>query len=102
MKLNNSRGEWTDISHPITERPNMWHRLPAFPNFAPIATQLVSMHTTACVFNRNWPKWGMLFAKTHARLRIERASQMLFLSDNHVFSDFSEAELLDMSLEDDA
>ena len=44
----------------------------------------------------------MMFAKTRAILRIERASQMLFLSDNHVFTEFSEAELLDLSLEDDA
>ena len=43
-----------------------------------------------------------MFAKNRARLGIERASQMIFLAENHVFTEFSEAELLDLSLEDDA
>ena len=42
-----------------------------------------------------------MFAKNRARLSIERASQMVFLSENDVFTDFSEAEMLDMWLEDD-
>ena len=42
-----------------------------------------------------------MFAKNRAGLGIERASQMIFLAENHVFAEFAEAELLDLSLEDD-
>ena len=89
---------------PITERRNLWNRLPTFPKLAVIANRPLSMHTTACASERNWSerKWGLMFAKNRARLGIERASQMIFLAENHVFTEFSEAELLDLSLEDDA
>ena len=36
-----------------TERRNLWNRLPAFPNLAVTASQLLSMHTTACVSELN-------------------------------------------------
>ena len=87
---------------PISERRNLWNWLPAFPKLAVFANRLLSMHTTACASERNWSKWGLMFAKNRARLGIERASQIIFLSENHVFTEFSEAELLDLSLEDDA
>ena len=59
------------------------------------------MHTISCASERNWSKWGVMFAENCARLSIERASQMICLSENFVFIDFSEAEMLGMSLEDD-
>ena len=86
---------------PITERRNLWNWLPASLILAVIANRLWPMHTTACASERNRLKWGLMFAKNLARLGIERASQMIFLSENHVFTEFSEAELLDLSLEDD-
>ena len=86
---------------PITERRILWNWLPAFPKLAVIANILLSVHTTACVSERNWSNWGLMFAKNCARLGIERASQMIFLAENHVFTEFSEAELLVLSLEDD-
>ena len=58
------------------------------------------MHTTACASERNWSKWDLIYAN-RARLGIERASQMIFLSENHEFTEFSEAELVDLWLEDD-
>ena len=67
-----------------------------------IAKQLLYMHTTACASKRNWSKRGLMFANNRARLGMERASQMIFLAENHVFTEFCEAELLDLSLEDDA
>ena len=42
-----------------------------------------------------------MFAKNRARLGIECASQLILLSENHVFTEFSQVELLDLSLEDD-
>ena len=63
-----------------------------------IANQLLSMHTTSA---RNWSKWGLMYAKNRARLGIECASKIIFLSENHVFTEFCEAESLDLSLEDD-
>ena len=60
------------------------------------------MHTTACASERNWSNWGLMFAKNRARLGIERASQMILLPENHVVTEFSEVELLDLSLKDDA
>ena len=86
---------------PITECRNLWNWLTAFPNLALIASLLFSMHTTACASERNWSKWGLMFARNCKRLSIQRAEQMIFLSENHVFADFSEAQLLDLSLEDD-
>ena len=56
----------------------------------------------ACASESNWSNWGLMFAKNCARLGIERVSQMICLAENHVFTEFSEAELLDLSLEDDA
>ena len=87
---------------PIKERRNLWNWVPAFPKLAVVADRILCMHTTACASERNWSKWGLMFAKNRARLGIERASQMIFLSEKHVFTEFSEAELLDLSLEDDA
>ena len=40
-------------------------------------------------------------AKNRAKLGIERASQMVYLSGEYFFTEFCEAELLDLSLEDD-
>ena len=85
----------------ITECRNLWNWLTAFPNLALIASLLLSMHTTARASERNWSKWGLMFAKNCTRLSIQRAEQITFLSENHVFTDFSKAELLDLSLEDD-
>ena len=59
------------------------------------------MHTTACASERNWSKLDLMFANDRAKLSVEHASQMIFLSENHVFTDFSEAEMLDLPLEDD-
>ena len=85
----------------ITKRRNLWNWLPNFSNLTLIVTRLLFMHTTACASERNWSKWDLMFAKNRARLGIERAIQMIHLSKNHVFTDFSEAEMLDLSLEDD-
>ena len=52
----------------ITERRNLWNWLPAFPELTVITNRLLSMHTTACASERNWSKWGLMFAKNHARL----------------------------------
>ena len=70
----------------------------AFPKLAVIANRLLSMDTTACASERNW---GLKFSKNRARLGIEHALQMIFLSEYHVFTEFSEAEMLDLSLVDD-
>ena len=75
--------------------------LPAIPNLASIATQLLSMHTIACASGRKWPKWGLILTKNGGGLGIVHASQMNFLSEDHVLTEFSEAELLDLLLEDD-
>ena len=85
----------------ISEHRNMRNWLPDFPNSALIATRLLSMHTTACASERNWSKWGLMFAKNRAKLCIQGACQMTFLSENHGFADFTEAEMPDLSLEDD-
>ena len=87
---------------PITERRKFWNWLPALPKLAVIANQTFSMHTTACASERNWSRWGLMFANNRARLGIDRASQMICLAENHVATEFPEAELLDLSLEDDA
>ena len=85
----------------ITEHRNLWNWLPDFPKLALIATRLLSMHTTARASERNWSKCDLMFAKNRARLSIERASQMIFLSESLVFTDISEAEMLDLSVEGD-
>ena len=58
------------------------------------------MYNTACALERKRSKWGLTVAKNRARQGIERASQMIELLDYHVFTQFSEAELQDLSLED--
>ena len=77
----------------------MWNCLPNFPNVALVATRLLSMHTTAYASERNWSMWDLMFAKNHAKLSREIALKIIY--PNHVFADFFEAELLDLSLEDD-
>ena len=52
----------------MTEHCNLWKWLPDFPNLAVIADRLLSVHTTACASERNWWKWGLMFAKNRARL----------------------------------
>ena len=42
-----------------------------------------------------------MLAKNYARLSIEHASQMTIVSASQMFADFCEAELPDLSLEDD-
>ena len=42
-----------------------------------------------------------MFVKNRARLSIQLTSQMTYLLENHLFAVFSEAELQDLSLEDD-
>ena len=93
--------EWVSQSSDGSHH-NLCKSQPLILNLAAVANQLLSMHTTACAPDRDWSKWGLMFAKNRARLGIERASIMIFLSENHVFTEFSEAELLDLSLEDDA
>ena len=88
-----------DSSSPLPKRRRALHIHDGVPPLA--LNKLLSMHTTACASERNWSKWGLMFAKNRARLGIERASQMIFLAENQVFTEFSEAELLDLSLEDD-
>ena len=59
------------------------------------------IHTTACALERHLSKWDLAFAKNRARLSVERASQIILFLENHVCTEFSEADLLDLSLEDD-
>ena len=66
-----------------------------------IAPRLLSMHTTACASERNCSKWDPMSAKNHAKLGILGVSQEVVLLELHAFTDISEAELLDLSLEDD-
>ena len=50
-------------------------------------------------FKRNWWKWGLIFAHNSSKLGFLRAEKMTFKTDNHVFTKFSEEELLDLSAE---
>ena len=86
---------------PITLRSNLLNRLLGFQNLALIAIQLLSMHTTACALERNWSKWGLMFVNNRAKLSLQRARHMLVSSENHVYTGFSEVELLDLPLEND-
>ena len=85
----------------ITERRNLSNWLPDFSNLTLIPSQYLFMHTTSCALERNRSKWNLTFAKNCAKLRVDSSLQMMFLSENHVFTDLSEAEMLDLSLEDD-
>ena len=82
----------------ITERRNLWNWLPDFPKLALIATRLLSMHTTARASERNWSKCDLMFAENHAKLSID---VHLELPSENVLTALSEAEMLDLSLEDD-
>ena len=42
-----------------------------------------------------------MFAKNRSRLKIECVLQIIVSSEHHVFTDFSEAELLYLTLKDD-
>ena len=42
-----------------------------------------------------------MFTKNYEKLVTEHALCMVFFTENHVFTEFSEAELLDLSLDDD-
>ena len=86
---------------PITECHNLWNWLTDFPKLDLIATMLMSMHATAYASERNWSAWGIIFAKNRSKLGIQHAEQMIFLSQKHVLTEFSQAELQDLSLKDD-
>ena len=75
--------------------------MPDCPKSALIATRHLSMHTTACASECNWSKRDLMFTKNRARLSIQWSSQDILQLCNYVFADFFEAELLDLSLEDD-
>lgn len=68
-----------------------------FPMLSLIAVQLLSMHTTSCSAERNWSKWGLLFAKNRARLSRERAGQLIFLNEHGCQANFIEEDVLDLS-----
>ena len=42
-----------------------------------------------------------MFAENSARPGVQSAEQIIFTSEKHVFADFSEVDLIDLSLEDD-
>jgi hypothetical protein len=65
------------------------------PNLASVAERLMSMHTTACSSERNWSKWGLLFAKTHASFSGAVAEKIVFVCENSPYKSASvDAELL--------
>lgn len=80
-------------------RRNLWHAWLSllFPELAKIAVMLLSMHTTSCAAERNWSKWGLMFAKNRARLGRERAMKMIFLSEHCGQEGFVESEVFDLS-----
>ena len=67
-----------------------------FPELSKVALQLVPMHTTACAAERNWSKWGLLYAKNRSRLGLERATKMIFLKEVLGLSD-NDVDELDLS-----
>ena len=67
-----------------------------FPLLAKIGMKLLSMHTTACAAERNWSKWGMMFAKNRPRLGRQRALKMIFLMENYSVGEEPEFDMLDL------
>ena len=68
-----------------------------WPELAKVAVQLMSMHTTACAAERNWSKWGLMYAKNRSRLGRERAEQMIIMMEL-LGLDGEEAEQLDLGM----
>jgi len=68
-----------------------------FPKLAKVATQLLSMHTTACAAERNWSKWGLVYVKNRSRLSKDRAQKMIFLMDAVGLSVDDAEDMLDLS-----
>ena len=54
------------------------------------------MHTTACAAERNWSKWGLLYAKNRSCLGLERATKTIFLKEVLGLSD-DDVDELDLS-----
>ena len=84
----------------ITERRNSWNRLPTLKKSAWMILYF-RIWNTACASERNCSKWGLMSAENSARPGVQSAEKMIFTSENHVFADFSEVHLIDLSLEDD-
>lgn len=83
----------------MSVRRNLWHAWLSllFPELAKIAVMLLSMHTTSCAAERNWSKFGLMFAKNRARLARERAVQMIFLTEHCGQAGFEECDVFDLS-----
>jgi hypothetical protein len=52
------------------------------PNLASVAERLMSMHATACASERNWSKWGLLFAKNRASFSGAVSEKIVFVCEN--------------------
>ena len=94
-----SRGKLRVICAPMSERRNFWTAILCnkFKKLSAVAVMILSMHTTSCSAERNWSKWGLIYEKNRARLGLERAMKMIFLSEHHVFLLNEESDVLDLS-----
>ena len=69
-----------------------------WPELTKVAVQLMSMRTTACAAERNWSKWGLMYAKNRSCLGRERAEQMISHLMELLVLDGEEAEQLDLGV----
>jgi hypothetical protein len=53
-----------------------------YPTLADLAITYMSVHATACAPERNWSRWGNLYAKNRNALEIQKGKKMIFLQEN--------------------
>ena len=70
---------------------------PKFPALSKVAVQLLGMHATSSAPERNWSKWGLMYAKNKSRLSREKAQKIMYLGEHHGVGDSIEPEMTDFS-----
>jgi hypothetical protein len=68
----------------VDKRQNVWSNFLSgqVPALSEVALWLMSMHASACSSERNWTRWGLLFAKSRAAFSMEVAEQIVFVAEN--------------------
>jgi hypothetical protein len=76
----------------IKMRKGVWSRYGAevYPDLAPVALRLLSMHPTSASTERNWALWGRVYTSTRNALGLERAKKLITFCFN------SRAQKVDM------
>jgi hypothetical protein len=64
----------------VDKRQNVWSNFLSgqVPALSKVALWLMSMHASACSSERNWSRWGLLFAKNHAENSTTARDELLF------------------------